>query len=47
VPAWELTISRSPAIAGVDGFLPGRRRRQRTRPLCESSAKVTPAKLFT
>src|SRR5215212_4285077 len=46
VPSCDVTISRGPAIAGVDGFRPPRRC-QISSPLYELSATVFPANVFT
>ena len=46
LPSCELTISRGPAIAGVEGFL-APKRCQILCPLCESRATVRPPKVLT
>ena len=45
-PSWELTTSTSPAIAGVDAFVPDSHV-QSTFPVSASIASVFPPKEFT
>ncbi len=47
VPPCELTISRGPAIAGVDAVNPGARRDQIFLPVSASIATVLPFSRFT
>ena len=47
VPSFELTITLSPAIAGVEGFGELLTLRQITLPVSESSAHVSPLNVLT